>query len=186
MRSRPMPAFAAISSRIGRFAVVHHDGWHAMLGGDPRHVGIALQTPHVVEDRGTLFERPGGDPGLDGIDRNREPEFDHGPQHGAEAGKLIIERDRLCPHIGPGRLRSDVEKIRAVALHAPRLRERGVGIDETAAIGERIRRDVEDAHHQRAAFAEQADEEIRIPRGGMRQRHCAALRRRCNGVKRSC
>ena len=71
-----MPACAAMSSErvknafmsammssagSARLAIVHHDHRHAVLGGDARHVGIALQSPHVVEDGGAGLERVGRD-----------------------------------------------------------------------------------------------------------------------------
>ena len=67
--SRAMPARAAMSSErsknaitsammsidgIGLVAVVHDDHRYAMLGDHARHVGIALQAPDVVDDRGAL------------------------------------------------------------------------------------------------------------------------------------
>ena len=64
-----------VDAGIGVVAVVHHDDRHAVLGGHARHVRIALQAPDVVDDRGALVERPGGDLRLDGVDRDRQAEL---------------------------------------------------------------------------------------------------------------
>ena len=50
-----------VDRRIGALAIVHDDDRRAALGDDARHVGIALQAPDVVDDRGAQLERPGGD-----------------------------------------------------------------------------------------------------------------------------
>ena len=62
-----------VDGRVGRLAVMHDDDRHAVFGDDRGHGGIALQAPDVVDDGGALVERPGGDLGLDGVDRHRQP-----------------------------------------------------------------------------------------------------------------
>ena len=49
---------------------------------------------------------------------------------------------------GPGRFRADVNDVRAGGGHGPTMGERRLRRDETAAVGEGIRRDVEDAHDE--------------------------------------
>ena len=51
---------------------------------------------------------------------------------------------------GPRRFAADVDEIGAVVPHLPRVRERALPLDIAAAIGKGVRRDVEDAHHERA------------------------------------
>ena len=66
----------------------------------------------------------------------------------------------------------------------PRMSDRDRGIEELSAVGEGVRRDVEDAHHDRPAEREQPAERVGL-RAGCRQRHRAALRRRRRGVESS-
>ena len=195
--SRAMPARAAISSERAKksstsammssagstaIAIVHHDHRHAVLGGDARHVGVALQTPHVVHDRGAALERPGRDRRLDGVDRDRQAEPHDLGQDRRKTRKLVLGRNRLHAAIGPGRLRADVEDVGAFGRHAPGVIDGDGGVEELAAVGEGVRRDVENAHHGGPAECEQPRERIRLVQGG---RHDAALRRRRNGVKPS-
>ena len=149
-----------VERRIDGLAVVHHDHRHAVLGGDACHVGIALQAPDVVEDRGAPFERPGRDLGLDGVDRDRQAEPHDLGKHRRKTRELVVERDRLRAGIWPGRFRADVEDVGAFAGHAARMRDRNRRIEELSAVGEGIRRDIEDAHHQRPPAREQRCERI--------------------------
>ena len=106
-----------------------------MVGRNARHVGIALQSPHVVQDRGALFERQRRDPRLDGIDRHRQPKLHDLPQHRAKPGKLVVERNRFCTRIGARGLRADVDDVGALGRHPPRMRDRGLWVDEFSAVG---------------------------------------------------
>ena len=72
IRSPAMPARAAISSdrakkarcrpgcrsRIGALAIMHDNDRNSMVGDHVRHIGIALQTPDVIDDRGAGRKRP--------------------------------------------------------------------------------------------------------------------------------
>ena len=80
-----------------RVAIVHDDDRRAVLGDDARHVGVALQAPDVVDDRRALLERPGGDRGLERIDRDRDAERDDGRQDRRKPRALLVER-HARPH----------------------------------------------------------------------------------------
>ena len=61
--------------------------------------------------------------------------------------ELLVLGDRRRAR--PRRFAADVDDVGAVVLHRPRVRERTRRIDIPAAVGERIGRDVEHAHHER-------------------------------------
>ena len=70
-------------------------------------------------------------------------------EHGHDAPQLLVERHAL--RAGPGRLAADVDDRRALRRAiAPRGCDRVLGRAVDAAVRERVRRDVDDAHHGRA------------------------------------
>ena len=50
---------------------------------------------------------------------------------------------------GAGRFASDIDDVGAGGLHLEGMRNRPAGVEVAAAIGERIGRNIEDAHHGR-------------------------------------
>ena len=166
MRSRGMPARQAISSEreknsvhsakmsiagsaVSRLCMMMTG---ACVGDDARHVGVALQAPHVVDDRGAGLECPGRHRSFHRIDRDRNAEPDHGRQDAGKAAALLIERHRNRIAVGPRRFRADIENVGAFDGKALRLGNGGGRIEKAAAVGKRVRRDIEDAHDQRALF----------------------------------
>ena len=156
--SRAMPARAAISSERAKKAIT--SATMSMLRrrvsrlcmtitGTPRlrdqrrHVGIALQAPDVVDDRRAMIERPGGDPGFDGVDRERQAELHDLRQYRLEPRQFVVGRDRLGAAIGPRRLRADIENVGALLSHFPGMGDGASGVEKLAAVGEGIRRDIE-------------------------------------------
>ena len=88
-------------------------------------------------------QRGGRDIRLVGVDRDRNPQpsgerFDD--RHDARA--LHVRGDRL--RAGPRRLAADVDDVRAVALELQRRVDRVRDAATAPALGERIRRDVQD------------------------------------------
>ena len=133
-----MPAFQAMSSerekksvdvgddvdrRIGGVAIVHDDDRRAVFGDDARHVGVALQAPHVVDDRGARIERPGRNRGLHRIDRDRNADVADRRQDRLEPRAFFLRRYRTHAAIGPRRFGADIDDVGAFGGHAPGLRD---------------------------------------------------------------
>ena len=68
---------------------------------------------------------------------------------GASRCAFFLERHRPRAAIGPRRFRADVDDVGALGGKPPRLLDRRRRLEETAAVGKRIRRDIENAHDQR-------------------------------------
>ena len=98
-----------------RLAIVHDDDRRAVLGDDARHVGIALQAPHVIDDGRAGLERPARHGGFARIDRNGDAERNDGRQNGLKPFALLVERHADRAAIGPRRFRADVEDVGAFA-----------------------------------------------------------------------
>ena len=138
-RSKKAVTSATMSiARIGGLAIVHDDDGRVVLGDDARHVGVALQPPHVVDDRGAGLERPGRHGGLHGVDRDRDAERDHGRQDRGKARALLIERhgDRIA--VRTRGFRADIEDVGAFGGKALRLGDGGCRIEKAAAVGKRV------------------------------------------------
>ena len=118
--------------------------------------GIVLQAPDVVDDGRAVIECPGRDLGLDGVDRNRHAERDRPPAAPASAAPV---RRPPIPAVGRHRAGSIPRRYRGCRRLASAISAawamRARRIEELAAVGERFRRDVEDAHHQRPAELQQ-------------------------------
>ena len=98
-------------------------------------------------------ERGAGDGRLRGVDRDpgagaglQQP-FDH-RQH---APQLLVRATGSAP--GPGRLAADVEDRGALLLQRKAVLDRRARVEEEAAVGERVGRDVDDAHEREAGPA---------------------------------
>ena len=145
---------------IGGVAVVHDHDRHAVLGDDARHVGIALQAPDVVDDGRARRRAPRPRPSAFMVSiETGTPSASDRRQHRFEPPQFLLQRDRDRAAIGPGRFRADVDDVGAFRDHAAGMLDGALGIEELAAVGERVRRDVEDAHHRaggRAPAAAQA------------------------------
>ena len=139
-----------VEARIGRFAIVHDDHGHAAARDKLRHVGIALQAPDVIHHCGALIERPFRHFGLHRVDRDRCAEAHHGGQHGREPTQLLHGRNRFGPAVGSRQFRADVDDVGAVRDHLLRMGNRHVRLQKYTAVGKRIRRDVQNAHDDRA------------------------------------
>jgi hypothetical protein len=129
-----------------RVEAVHHHQRGAVLGGDPRHLGVR-QPGDVVEDVGARVEGRAGHRGLPGVDgeedlRVREP-FDH-RYHPLP---LLGDRDRVGARSRG--FPAHVDHVRPRVDHllgaSHCVRDRLVA----AAVVEGIGRDVQNAHHRR-------------------------------------
>ena len=126
----------------------------------PRHVGIALQAPHVIDDRRSQIERPGGDGGFERIDRDRDAERDDLGQYRSQPRAFLLDRHANGAAIGPRRFRADIENIGAFGGEAAGMGDRRLRIEKAAAVGKRIRRDVEHAHDQRPRLGEKLRQHV--------------------------
>jgi len=108
---------------------------------------FAAQTPDVVDHICAGVQRSAHHRGLVGIDGKRYSRRSQRFDYRNHALELFVEwhgrraRTRRFP--------ANIDNVSAVANHVGSLRERSVTRDETAAIGKRIRRYVENAHDQR-------------------------------------
>ncbi len=146
---------------IGGLAVVHDDHRHGVLGHHPRQAAVALQTPHVVDDRGAGRERPGRHLGLHGVDRDRNAESDDRWKDRRKPAHFLLERDRHRAAVGTSRLRADIQDVGALRDHPAGLVDGDRGIEKAAAVRKGVGRDVEHAHHDRPSERQQTREGIR-------------------------
>ena len=138
-----------------RFALhVHqHDGDAECGGGIER--AFAAQAVDIVDHPGARLHGRAHHLGLGGVDADRHGHlrsqaFDH--RH--HATKLFF--DLHFGGAGSGGFAADVEHVGAL-LHQPqRMRDGGIGRVMRATVGERVRGDVDDAHHLRAVEPEDA------------------------------
>ena len=138
-----------VDRRIDGLAIVHGDDEGAVIGGDTRHVMIALQAPDVIDDRSASLEREPGDRRRHRIDGDRRAERDNVSQHRAQAGNFLLGGHGLLAAIGARRLGAHVNDVGAVGDHPPGLGQSVVRREEAAAVRERVGRDVENTHHRR-------------------------------------
>ena len=103
-----------VDRRIGGLAVVHDDDRHGMPGDHGRHVGIALQAPHVVDDAGAGGERQLRHLRLHGVDRYRHPEPGHRGQHRLEALRFLARGTGVAVPYGRVELRFDIDDVRTL------------------------------------------------------------------------
>ncbi len=112
--------------------------------------GIAGKRRHIVDDFRPQFDGGLRDGGFRGVDRNwyrnlSAYRFDD-RQHAVEFF-LLAHRLRTRP----GAFAADIDQIGAVGDQLGRMLNGGGRIEKVAAVGEAIRRHVDDAHQQRPA-----------------------------------
>ena len=116
---------------------------------DLRKVRLVPEPADVIHHRRARLERRFGDRSFVGVNRDwnvdlgREPLDDR--QHPLP---LLSSIERVGA--GTSRLPSDVEQVGAVSDHLHTCFNSVRGIEEHAPVRERVRRDVDNAHHQRA------------------------------------
>ena len=89
---------------------------------------------------------------------------------------------------GSGRFAADVEQVGTLGDHPAGRRHRardGIGVREQAVAGERVRRDVEDAHDVRPRPQSNVVGPMRVGAGGAAVGRCSAVIVWCSGVARS-
>ena len=120
-----------------------------MLGAQRRHIGVGAKRGDVVDDRRAGVQRRGSDRRLRRVRRDRST----GPggarkrrDHRAYAFVLNLGGDGLGTR--PCRLASDVQYVGARRGKLAAVFDGSGGVQIQTAIGEGVRGDVEDAHHQ--------------------------------------
>ncbi len=112
-----------------------------MMTGTPwrattaRHLGVALQSPDVVDDSRAVAQRPVGDISLHGVDRNRAADADDGGKHLGEPPQLLVDADSDRIVVRTRGLRTDVDHVGALIDHRPGMGDRRLRIEEPAAVG---------------------------------------------------
>ena len=127
---------------------MHEDVSGAGLGHRRQHGGVAPARRDVVDHGGPGLEGGGGHRGVAGVDADRHAGLGgEAADDRHDAPALLLGRHGLRP--GPGRFAAHVEdggagrgELQAV-LHGP------PGVEEAPAVGERVRRHVDDPHHRR-------------------------------------
>jgi len=180
---RPLDRALEVGDELGQergvarlFPVVHDDQGDPVVGREARERVIGTDAPDVVDHVRSRDQRSLGDCRLRRVDADRDVRQDRAERldHGEHAPALLVEIDRAVPR--PGRFAADIEDVRPGGDH--------LGADphgcldralpgEQAVTRERIGRDVEDAHHERAlAPAERRPPDARRPRRRRRRRGC--------------
>ena len=135
---------------------MHQNDWHTALGRQSGHARVICRAPDVVQHVCACVERRGGYLGLGRIDADRHvrQRGTDRPHDGLGARELFSFVDDGVP--GSGRFAADVEHVRSLLGHHRRFGQ--CRRNEVAAVGgeqpiaaERVGRDVDDAHHERAA-----------------------------------
>ncbi len=133
--------------RPGRSAHVHEDDGDARARRDVPHPGIAREGRHVVNDRRAGGKRRLCDDSFRCVDRDG---------HG-QAGCQRLDDGNDPPNFflggdfggaGAGRFPAHVDDVRALLDHPLARPHGGVGGRVSPPVGERVRSDVQDPHHQ--------------------------------------
>ena len=94
-------------------AIVHDDDGRLVLGHDARHVGIALQAPHIIDDRRARSSAQAATAALSVSIDTGTPSATTSDNIGAEPRAFLLERYANRTAIGPRRFRTDIENIGA-------------------------------------------------------------------------
>ena len=111
------------------------------------------QCAHIVDDVGAQIEGRLHHLGPAGVHRHRDAQSHGMAQHRQHPGQLFLQI-RLTG-TGAGGFTADVQQVSAVAQQLVAVRLGRVGAAVLAAVGKRIGRDVDDAHHLRPAQIDQ-------------------------------
>ena len=113
-----------VEGRIDGLAVVHDHHGRAVIGGDPGDIGLALQTPDVVDHAGAGLQRHPGGRGLVGVHRDRDGQAGREvADHRQDPNLLLLGRDG---HVaGAGGFTADVDDACPFGEHPLRRRPPG-------------------------------------------------------------
>ena len=127
---------------------VHEDVSGAGPGDERQHGRIAPPGGDVVDHGGAGVEGGGGHRGVGGVDADGDPGLGgEAADDGHDPPALLLGRYRLRPR--PGRLAPHVEDGGAGGGKLEAMFDGPPGVEEAPAVGERVRRHVDDPHHRR-------------------------------------
>ena len=136
----------------GRSLHVHQHHRGTPVGDQRRHVRVEAQGADVVHHDGAGVEGGGGDVGAPGIHRHpRLVAPDDLADHRHHAGALFRRRYGQRPRARG--LAAHVDQVGALRQHHLGTRQRLLGFTIQPAVGERVRRDVQNAHDAGALAA---------------------------------
>src|SRR6185295_12979162 len=131
--------------RAGRALHVHHH--HCRLRVRDRiDRTLTAQSVHIVHHGAAGSDRRAHDVGLHRVHRDRDTFLRERFHHRNHPAHFFLDRDGLRAR--PRRLAAHVDQVGALVAKREAVRDRLRSIEEPPAIGERIRRDVHDAHHE--------------------------------------
>ena len=146
-----------VDRRIRLLAVVHDDDRRAGLRDGVRHAGIALQSPDVVDDASAEPRRLARDRRLAGVDGDRRVKVSQRLEHRNHSpGALRLQEPEVT---GPCRFAANVDDRRPVGDHRFGARDGCGEVGMATAVGEGIRRHVENAHELGRVF-QRAEERV--------------------------
>jgi hypothetical protein len=133
---------------------VHQDVRRAETGHRGEHLPVGQAARHVVDHDGTGGHRGLGDDRAHRVDRDvhslaRQPLDDRD-----DPTELLV--DRRAQRSGPGGLAAHVDQVGPARGQVDPVGDGAVVVEVAPAVGERVGRDVEDAHHQAARRTGQA------------------------------
>ena len=115
------------------------------FGHDLRHLRVASERRHVIDELGAELESAAGDLGLRCIDRDRRAV--QRLEHRDDPPELFLGGDSVGAR--PRRLTADVDDRGAFIHHPPAGGRCGCGLKVDTAVGEGVGRHVDDSHHRR-------------------------------------
>ncbi len=138
-----------LGPRFGRSAHVIEDHCPAAVSDRLGNQCIECERARVVYDLYAERECLCGNSGFVGIDGDGDLQVPlQALEHGNQAAKLFGFGDALGAR--PRGLGTDIDDISSLLFHFDGASEGAVGVFVLAAVGKRVRRDVEDAHDERA------------------------------------
>src|SRR6185295_2534950 len=131
--------------RAGRALHVHHH--HCRLRVRDRiDRTLTAQSVHIVHHGAAGSDRRAHDVGLHRVHRDRDTFLRERFHHRNHPAHFFLDGDGLRAR--PRRLAAHVDQVGALVAKREAVRDRLRSIEEPPAIGERIRRNVHDAHHE--------------------------------------
>jgi hypothetical protein len=148
---------------------VHQDERQPAVAGDVREAEIGAKSGNVIQNFGTSFRGCFGDFRFAGVDGNGN--FDasaHFFDDRKNAAEFFVSGN--SPRAGARGLAADIENVGSGLFDFEGARNRCAGIKIAAAVGETVRRDVEDAH-QESFFTEDERARGKLQRESLAMKH---------------